>query len=89
MADRLIEDPHAVAALAAHVSDAINIPAAHIEKDFWVTEVLRGAAAAAQGVEVVFKGGTRSARPLGGRADLRSRRRETATRCGGRRWPGR
>ncbi len=60
MPDRLVEDPDAVAALAATVSDRVGIPAAHVEKDFWVTEVLRGVtnAATTHAIEVVFKGGT-------------------------------
>ncbi len=42
------------------IAAATGIPAAHIEKDFWVTEVLRGAATASQqtGCSIVFKGGT-------------------------------
>ncbi len=42
------------------ISAATGIPASHIEKDYWVTEVLRGAAAASRetGCSVVFKGGT-------------------------------
>lgn len=37
-----------------------GVPAAHLEKDFWVTEVLRGAAtaSASTGCSVIFKGGT-------------------------------
>lgn len=60
MPDRLIDDPDGVAALAAAVADQTGIPAAHVEKDFWITEVLRGVtrAAAAASIEVVFKGGT-------------------------------
>jgi hypothetical protein len=60
MSDRLIHDPDAVAALSAQVADQTGVPAAQVEKDFWVTEVLRGVTAAADalGVEVVFKGGT-------------------------------
>lgn len=60
MSDRLIDDPDAVAVLAGRVADVVGIPAAHVEKDFWVTEVLRGVTATAteQGVEVLFKGGT-------------------------------
>lgn len=67
MTDRLVEDPDAVAVLASTVSDRTGIPAAHIEKDFWVTEVLRGvvAAAAAADVEVVFKGGTSLSKAFG------------------------
>jgi Nucleotidyl transferase AbiEii toxin, Type IV TA system len=42
------------------IAAATGIPAAHIEKDFWVTEVLRGVAVASQqtGCSIVFKGGT-------------------------------
>lgn len=60
MPGRLIDDADGVAALAANVADQIGIPAAHVEKDFWVTEVLRGVtkAATTAGIEVVFKGGT-------------------------------
>ena len=60
MSSRLIDDPDGVSALAAQVSDRLGIPAEHVEKDFWVTEVLRGAVhgAAQAGVVVVFKGGT-------------------------------
>jgi hypothetical protein len=60
MPDRLIDDPDGVGALAATVADQSGIPAAHVAKDFWVTEVLRGVtyAAAEAGIEVVFKGGT-------------------------------
>lgn len=58
--DRLVNEPDAVAALSVTISDRTGVPADHIEKDFWVTEVLRGVvtAAADLGVEVVFKGGT-------------------------------
>lgn len=58
--DRLVDDPDAVAALAVSVARATGIPSAHIEKDFWVTEVLRGVTRTAEtlGIEVVFKGGT-------------------------------
>lgn len=60
MPDRLIDDPAAVAPLAVSVSEQTGVPADHIEKDFWVTEVLRGVThtAATLGVEVVLKGGT-------------------------------
>ena len=53
-------DPDAVATLAARIEDATAIPSAHVEKDFWVTEVLRGVAheSAETGVSAVFKGGT-------------------------------
>jgi hypothetical protein len=57
---RLIEDPDGVAALASRVAAQIGIPVDHVEKDFWVTEVLRGVvdAASALRVPVIFKGGT-------------------------------
>ena len=44
----------------SRVAKATGIPAAHLEKDFWVTEVLRGASNASEstGCSVVFKGGT-------------------------------
>ena len=60
MTNRLVTDPDAVAVLAAQVADRTGYPAAHVEKDFWVTEVLRGVArtAADLGVEIVLKGGT-------------------------------
>jgi hypothetical protein len=58
--DRLVEDPDGVAALAAQVAAQIDIPVEHVEKDFWVTEVLRGVVDAANAlrVPVIFKGGT-------------------------------
>ena len=60
MTERLAADPAGVSVLAAQVADETGIPAAHVEKDFWVTEVLRGvvAGATAAQVVVVFKGGT-------------------------------
>lgn len=60
MTERLVDDPAGVSVLAAQVADETGIPAAHVEKDFWVTEVLRGVVAGANTakVVVVFKGGT-------------------------------
>ncbi len=56
----LRESPDTLAAAAAQVAKATGIPMAHIEKDFWVTEVLRGVAqcSANTGVTALFKGGT-------------------------------
>ena len=56
----LRESPDALAAGAARVAGATGIPMAHVEKDFWVTEVLRGVArcSADTGVSAAFKGGT-------------------------------
>ena len=44
----------------SRVAEFTGIPADHIEKDFWVTEVLRGVAATSRRVScsIVFKGGT-------------------------------
>jgi predicted nucleotidyltransferase component of viral defense system len=44
----------------SRIALATGIPPSHIEKDYWVTEVLRGASAAsvANGCSIVFKGGT-------------------------------
>ena len=60
MTEQLVHDPAAVAALSAQVALKTGIPLSHIEKDFWVTETLRGVvgAASAGGIEIVFKGGT-------------------------------
>ncbi|MDE3206368.1 MAG: nucleotidyl transferase AbiEii/AbiGii toxin family protein [Acidobacteriota bacterium] len=60
MTDRLVEDPDGVNALAARVAEVTGIPASHVEKDFWVTEVLRGVAqqATRESVTAIFKGGT-------------------------------
>jgi predicted nucleotidyltransferase component of viral defense system len=56
----LRESPEALATAAARVEEATGIPMIHVEKDFWVTEVLRGVAqcSAETGVSAVFKGGT-------------------------------
>jgi predicted nucleotidyltransferase component of viral defense system len=64
---QLVAEPDAVAALSAQVALETGLPAAHIEKDFWITEVLRGvvAAAAAANVEVLFKGGTSLSKAFG------------------------
>lgn len=57
---RLVNDPDGVSVLAAQVSESTGLPRAHVEKDFWVTEVIRGVVAAAHplGTTLVFKGGT-------------------------------
>ena len=56
----LRESPDTLAAAAAQVAKATGIPTAHIEKDFWVTEVLRGVAQCSTntGITALFKGGT-------------------------------
>lgn len=57
---RLVDDPDAVAALADRAASLTGIPRAHVEKDFWVTEALRGLVRKSQecGIPVVLKGGT-------------------------------
>lgn len=47
-------------AYVTRIAEATGIPSSHIVKDYWVTEVLRGAAAASRetGCSIVFKGGT-------------------------------
>ena len=60
MLARLRDDRDALEVAVAAVAEAIGIPAGHVEKDFWLTEALRGVTAAAErlGVPVYFKGGT-------------------------------
>lgn len=67
MPDRLVDDPEGVSVLAVSVAEKTGIPAAHVEKDFWVTEVLRGIAEAAttRDIEIVFKGGTSLSKAFG------------------------
>ena len=57
---RLREDPAALARYVAGASEHTGIATAQLEKDFWLTEALRGivAAAADAGVPVFLKGGT-------------------------------
>ena len=64
---RLREFPDALAAGAARVAETTDIPMAHVEKDFWVTEVLRGVARCSTdtGVSAVFKGGTSLSKAFG------------------------
>ena len=71
MSSRLIDDPDGVSALAAQVSDRLGIPAEHVEKDFWVTEVLRGAVhgAAQAGVVVSSRAGPACRRRSGSSND--------------------
>ncbi len=57
---RLRENLDELEVYVARIAARTGIPADHIEKDFWVTEVLRGVAAASAttGCSIVFKGGT-------------------------------
>jgi Nucleotidyl transferase AbiEii toxin, Type IV TA system len=60
MSRLLRNEPDVLEVYITRIAAATGIPAAHIEKDFWVTEVLRGVATASQqtGCSIVFKGGT-------------------------------
>ena len=67
MTDRLRDNPDELDVLVVRAAAALGIPAAYVEKDFWVTEVLRAASPprkvpAPDGttteVVFVFKGGT-------------------------------
>lgn len=56
-----------LAEAAAAAAEATGMPLAQIEKDFWITEVLRGVAAGGSEAEVtaVFKGGTSLSKAFG------------------------
>lgn len=56
----LRESPTTLAAGTARVAEATDIPTAHVEKDFWITEVLCGIAKCTMetGISTVLKGGT-------------------------------
>ena len=64
---RLRDFPDVLAAGAAQVAEVTDIPMAHVEKDFWITEVLRGVARCSADTEVsaVFKGGTSLSKAFG------------------------
>ncbi len=71
MSPRLREDPDSLNALVAQTARARGLDPAYVEKDFWVTEVLRAAAVertingATDAARVVFKGGTSLSRVFG------------------------
>ena len=60
MSHRLRDNPDELDVFVTRIAAQTGVPAAHLEKDFWVTEVLRGAAtaSASTGCSVIFKGGT-------------------------------
>ena len=60
MNSALRDDPEALTVVAAQIEQHTGIPQAHIEKDYWVTEILRSIAAhcSTEGVNIAFKGGT-------------------------------
>jgi hypothetical protein len=57
---RLRDDQRLITAAVRQVADRTGIPAAHIEKDYWLTEALRrmAAVADAERFTLLFKGGT-------------------------------
>ncbi|NYI41131.1 nucleotidyl transferase AbiEii/AbiGii toxin family protein [Demequina lutea] len=71
MSPRLREDADSLNALVAQTARARGLDPAYVEKDFWVTEVLRAAAiertidGASEATRVVFKGGTSLSRVFG------------------------
>jgi hypothetical protein len=54
-----------LSALVSQTVDATQIPAAFVEKDFWVVELLRSVSASVEGAVVVFKGGTSLSKAYG------------------------
>lgn len=74
MSGQLRRHPDDVDALVAQAASSHGLPAPYVEKDFWVTEVLRAAAADRQvampdgstaPVTFLFKGGTSLSRVFG------------------------
>ena len=74
MNERLRQHPDDLDALVARTATARKLPPAYVEKDFWVTEVLRAAVAerevpmsdgSTQRVTFLFKGGTSLSRVFG------------------------
>lgn len=74
MTARLRDHPDDLTALIQQTADTRRIPASHVEKDFWVTEVLRVASAPREvrltdgsraAVTFTFKGGTSLSRVFG------------------------
>ena len=55
---RLREHPADLAALISRATGQLGLPLADVEKDFWVTELLRSVARPADGGLCIFKGGT-------------------------------
>jgi len=74
VSSRLRDHPDELTALVQRTADARRIPVAHVEKDFWVTEVLRAASTPCEirlidgsmaPVTFTFKGGTSLSRVFG------------------------
>jgi len=74
VSERLRQHPDDLAALVAQAATAGGLPASYVEKDFWVTEVLRAATVDREvglpdgstgRVSFLFKGGTSLSRVFG------------------------
>ena len=50
MSHRLRDNPDELDVLVTRIAAQTGVPAAHLEKDFWVTEVLKGASADSTGL---------------------------------------
>lgn len=55
---RLRDHPADLAALVSRAADQLGLPLADVEKDFWVTELLRSVARPIDDGRCIFKGGT-------------------------------
>ena len=62
---RLREHPDDLFALVGQASDALGLPLEFVEKDFWITELLRSVARPVDDAYVVFKGGTSLSKAFG------------------------
>ncbi len=60
MTFRMLDNQDEIEGYASAVAQVAGIPQQHVEKDFWITEALRGVANASRETEcsVIFKGGT-------------------------------
>jgi hypothetical protein len=62
---RLRDDPNDLSALIALSSAEFDLPDAWVEKDFWLTEVVRSIAEPAEGIVTILKGGTSLSKAFG------------------------
>jgi hypothetical protein len=62
---RLRDAPNDLFALVGEASEAMGLPQEFVEKDFWITELLRSVAEPVADAFVVFKGGTSLSKAFG------------------------
>lgn len=62
---RLREHPDDLFALVGQASETLRLPLEFVEKDFWITELLRSVARPVDDAYVVFKGGTSLSKAYG------------------------